>query len=247
MKDIGLLTTAGIRNNLKLKTVGIVFIIITLMLTALVVILFCILLIEPAVNKASPDRAELELYLNLVTYTTCFLALGINLNSYGFQSMTREKTRGNIESLLATPIKIKDIWIAKALAIFIPGLVVGEIFTLITLIAVNYVYFVPSVGFIINPWIAVNSFIAAPLVYLCLGLLAYLIGLTGKPATGNIIAQIFLPVVINIVAQLMIRTDILTFTSWSFMAVNVGLALVIIIITFFLQSRLKKERIILSC
>ena len=111
MKDIGLLTIASIRNNLRLKTVGIVFIIVTLMIAALLVIFFCILLIAPAVNKASPDRAELELYLGLIMYSTCFLALGINLNSYGFQSMTREKSRGNIESLLATPIKIKDIWV----------------------------------------------------------------------------------------------------------------------------------------
>ncbi len=247
MKDIGLLIIASIGNNLRLKAVGIVFIIVTLMIAALLVILFCVLLIEPALSAASPNRAYLELYLGLIMYSTCFLVLGINLNSYGFQSMTREKTRGNIESLLATPIKIKDIWIAKGLAIFIPGLVVGEILTLITLIAVNYIYFVPGTGFIINPWIAVNSFIAAPLVYLCLGLLVYLIGLTGKPSIGNIIAQIFLPVILNIVIQLLIRTDILTSTPWSFTAANIGLALVIIIITFFLQSRLTKEKIVLSC
>ena len=247
MKDISLLTISSIGNNLRLKTVGIVFIIVTFVIAALLVILFCILLIEPAVSTASPDRADLEIYLGLVMYSTCFLTLGINLNSYGFQSMTREKTRGNIESLLATPIKIKDIWIAKGLAIFIPGLVIGEIFTLITLIAVNYIYFVPSTGFIINPWIVVSSFIAAPLVYLCLGLLVYLIGLTGKPATGNIIAQIFLPVMINIVIRLILHTNILTPTSWSFAAANIGLALVIIIITFFLQPRLTKEKIVLSC
>ncbi len=247
MKNIRLLIIASIGNNLRLKTVGIVFIIVTLVIAALLVILFCILLIEPAVSTASPDRADLELYLGLIMYSTCFLTLGVNLNSYGFQSMTREKTRGNIESLLATPIKIKDIWIAKGLAIFIPGLVIGEIFTLITLIAVNYIYFIPGTGFIINPWIVVNSFIAAPLVYLCLGLLVYLIGLTGKPATGNIIAQIFLPVMINIVIQLILHTNILTSTSWSFATANIGLALVIIIITFFLQPRLTKEKIVLSC
>ncbi len=247
MSDIGLLTTTSIGNNLRLKAIGIVFIIVTLVIVALLVILFCVLLIKPAVSTASPDRTDLELYLGLIIYSTCFLTLGINLNSYGFQSMTREKTRGNIESLLATPIKIKDIWIAKGLAIFIPGLIVGEIFTLITLIAVNYIYFIPSIGFIINPWIVVNSFIAAPLVYLCLGLLVYLIGLTGKPATGNIIAQIFLPVMINIVIQLILHTDILNSASWSFTVANIGLASVIIIITLFLQPRLTKEKIVLSC
>ena len=123
----------------------------------------------------------------------------------------------------------------------------GEILTLITLITVNYIYFVPSIGFIFTPWIAVNGFIVAPVVYLCLGLLAYLVGLTGKPATGNIIAQIFLPVMINIMIQITLRTDILNSASWSFAAANIGLALLIIIIIFFLQPRLTKEKIVLSC
>ena len=246
MKDVGLLTLPSIRNNLRLKVVFIIFIIVTMMLVALLIILFCILLIKPAVSTASPDREDLELYFSIILYSTCFISLGINLNSFGFQSLTREKSRGNIESLLATPLRIKNIWIAKSLAIFIPGLVVGEILTLVTLIAINYIYFVPSIGFIFTPWIAVNSFIVAPVVYLCLGLLAYLVGLTGKPATGNIIVQIFLPVIINIMIQITFRTNILNSASWSFAAANIGLALVIIIIIFFLQPRLTKEKIVLS-
>ena len=247
MKDIGLLTLSSIRNNLRLKAVFIVFIIVTMMLVALLVILFCILLIKPAFSTASPDREVLELYFSIILYSACFISLGVNLNSLGFQSLTREKSRGNIESLLVTPVRIKNIWIAKSLALFIPGLVMGEILTLITLITVNYIYFVPSIGFIFTPWIAVNGFIVAPVVYLCLGLLAYLVGLTGKPATGNIIAQIFLPVMINIMIQITLRTDILNSASWSFAAANIGLALLIIIIIFFLQPRLTKDKIVLSC
>jgi ABC-type Na+ efflux pump permease subunit len=246
MKDIGLLTLPSIRSNLRLKVVFIIFIIVTIMLVALLVILFCILLIKPAVSTASPDIKDLETYLSIILYSTCFITLGINLNSFGFQSLTREKSRGNIESLLATPGKIKNIWIAKSLAIFIPGLIVGEVLTLVTLIAVNYIYFVPSIGFILTPWIAVNSFIVAPVVYICLGLLAYLVGLTGKPATGNIIAQIFLPVIINIMIQIALRTTIFNSASWSFAAVNIGLALLIVIIIFLLMPRFTKEKIVLS-
>ena len=117
-----------------------------------------------------PDRAALELYLGLIIYSACLMGLGINLNSFAFQSMTREKARGNIESLLATPLRAKEIWLAKSLAVFLPGLVLGVALALVTLVAVNYIYFVPSIGFLVNPWIAVNSFVAAPLVYLLLSL-----------------------------------------------------------------------------
>ena len=113
----------------------IAYISMTLMLVAGMVLLFGILLIAPAVDKVVPDRANLELYLSLVMYTTCLIGLGVNLNVFAFQSMTREKSRGNIESLLATPLNVQNIWMAKGLAIFLPGLVIGEILTFIVLIS----------------------------------------------------------------------------------------------------------------
>jgi len=245
MKDIGLIIITSVRNNLQLKTVTIVFISVTLMLVAGLVLSFCLFLIAPAMDAALPDRANLELYLGLVMYTTCLMGLGINLNSFAFQSMIREKSRGNIESLLATPLKVKDIWVAKGLAVFVPGLVMGEILTLIVLIAVNYIYFVPSIGFLFNPWIAVSSFIAVPLIYLCLSLLVQLIGLTDKPATGNVIAQIFLPIIMTLMINLMLR-HILDATSWTFTLANLGVAAAAAIALLSLQSRHTKEKIVLS-
>ena len=79
------------------------------------------------------------------------------MNVFAFQSMTREKSRGNIESLMATPLSVKDIWIAKSLAVFIPGMVLGEILTLAALLAVNYIYFVPKIGFIYTHWIGLEQ------------------------------------------------------------------------------------------
>jgi len=245
MKDLILIIITSIRNNLRLKSVGIIYIIVTLMIDAGLVVSFCIFFIAPAMDTASPDRAYLELYLGLLMYCTCILALGINLNSFGFQSMTREKSKGNIESLLATPLKVRDIWVAKGLAIFIPGLVVGEILTLIVLITVNYIYFTPSIGFIFNPWIAVSSFIAAPLIYLCLGLLVQFIGLTGKPATGNIIAAISLQIIVILMINLVIRR-ILDTASWPFTLANLGIAAAAVIALLSLQSRHTKEKIVLS-
>lgn len=245
MRDTSLIIATGIKNNLRLKIVLIVYIAVTIICVLGVVISLCLFLIAPAMGAEFLDRAELELYLGLIMYTTCFISLGVNLNAFAFQSMTREKSRGNIESLLATPLKVKDIWIAKSLAVFVPGLVLGEILTLIVLIAINYIYFVPRIGFLFTPWIAVSSFLAAPLIYLCLTLLVHLIGLTGKPATGNVIAQIFLPIIITLMINIIIR-HILDITSWPFTLVNLGIAAAIAITIIFLRSRLTRERIVLS-
>jgi hypothetical protein len=245
MRDVILITINSIRNNLKSKVLTIVFVSITLMITAGLVLFFCLLLITPAMDASVPDRTQLELYLSLIMYTTCLIWLGVNMNVFAFQSMTKEKSRGNIESLMATPLGVKDIWIAKSLAVFIPGMVLGEILTLAVMLAVNYIYFVPKIGFIYTHWIGLSSFLAAPLIYLCLSLLVHLIGLTGKPATGNVVVQIFLPVILTLMINLMLH-NVLNTTSWSFTLANFGIAAVIIIIVIFLQPRITKERIILS-
>jgi len=197
-------------------------------------------------KKELPDRNNLELYLGLIVYTSCYIGVGINLNVFSYMPLTREKTRGNIESLLATPLRVKEIWLAKSLAIFLPGLVLGEILTLITLIAVNIIYIVPKLNFLITPWIVICSFVAVPLIYFFISLLVHLIGLTGRPMTANVINIFFL----NIIAALMINLAahrILDLTSWSFTAANLGIAVVVGLIIILLQSRLNKEKIVLSC
>jgi len=246
MSNIGPLITTNLKNNLSKKSVIIIWYGTALLITAATAALLCVLLIAPELNKISPDKVKLELYLGIIVFTASLLGLGINLNALGFTSMIKEKSRGNIQSLLATPLKLKDIWIGKSLAIFIPGLILGELLTLISLIAINYIYFVPTIGFLFNPWIAVTSFIVFPIMYFCLGLLVYLIGLTGKPNNANVIALVFLPLFVNIVIQLALRSNIMDFTSWPFTLANIVIVLVIAIIVVVLQFRLKKEKVILS-
>jgi len=245
MRDIILITISSIKNNLKSKALTIVFVCVTLMIAAGLALFFCLLLITPAVKTSVPDRTKLELYLSLIMYTTCLICSGINLNVFAFQSMAREKSRGNIESLMATPVNVKNIWIAKSLAVFIPGMVLGEILTFAALLAVNYIYFVPGIGFIYSHWIGLNSFLVIPLVYLCLSFLVHLIGLTGKPATGNILVQLFLPIAITLMINLLLR-NILDGVSWPFTAAGLVIAAVIIIIVIILKPRITSERIVLS-
>ncbi|MBP1706857.1 MAG: putative synthase subunit [Chloroflexi bacterium] len=245
MKEIGLLTASSIRNNLRLKIMIAVQIAVVLMCVVALVLAFCLLLIAPEMAAEVPNRPALEMYLGLIIFASSLIGLGINLNVFGFQTMTREKSRGNLVALLATPLKVRHIWLAKSLAVFLPGLVLGEALALISLLAVNYVYFVPRIGFLITPWMILSSFIALPAVYFGLSLLAHLIGLTGKPATGNVIVQVFLPVFASLMINLAVR-HVLEAASWSFTLANLGLAAVIGVILLSLQARLTRERIVLS-
>ncbi len=245
MRDIALIATISIRNNLRMKIAVFILIGVAIICLAGIVLSFSILLIAPAMKAAVPDRSALNLYLSIIVYSASLIGVGVNMNTFAFQTMTREKARGNIESLLATPLELTHVWIAKSLAVFLPGLLLGECFALIALLAVNFVYFVPVTGFLITPWMVISSFVTVPLIYLCLSLLVHLIGLTGKPATGNIIVQIFLPVFVSLMINLALR-NILDPASWSFILINVGIAISAGAIIILLKPRLSKERIILS-
>lgn len=246
MSNIGTLITTNIRNNFSTKSAIVIWYGFAILLTIGMAVLFGMLLIAPELEKISPDKNILEIYFGVILFSASLLGVGINLNAIGFASMTKEKARGNIQSLLATPLGLKDIWLGKSLAIFIPGLIFAELMTAITLIVLNYIYFVPTIGFLFNPWIAVNCFVVFPAVYLCFGLLVYLIGLTGKPTNANIATLVFLPLYINVVVQLPLRTSFLDFTSWPFMLINIGIALIIAILVVILQFRISKEKVALS-
>jgi hypothetical protein len=246
MKNIGLLTSVSMKNNFSSKSVAVIWYSVSMFLVVGIVVLFGVLLISPELRKIAPDRVKLETYLGVTLFSASLIGLGVNLNALGFTSMIREKAKGNIQSLLVTNLNLKDIWIGKTLSIFIPGLIAGEVFTIVTLLAVNFIYFVPTIGFVFNPWIVVTSIIVFPALYFCLGLLVYLVGLTGKPVNANIIAQIFLPVFINLVIQLVLRTSFIDYNSWPFMVINIGFVLITAVIVIVLQSRISKEKVVLS-
>jgi hypothetical protein len=244
MKDIGLITSISIRNNLRSTIIVAVLIAVVLICAISLVLAFCLLAIAPAMKAEVLDKHTLEMLLSVTIYGACLIGLGINMNVFA-QTMVREKSRGNITALLATPLKASHLWTGKSLAVFLPGLILGELLGLISLLAVNYIYFVPKIGFLINPWMAISSFVAIPLIYLSLSLLVHIIGLAGKPATANVIVQVFLPVFASLMINLGVR-DILDAASWSFTVTNLGLAMIIVVITILLRPRLTRERIVLS-
>ena len=208
-------------------------------------VLFVTLFIRPEVNSATPDPSALKNYLGLTLFSTSFVSIGVFANVFAFRAMTREKARGNIQALLATPISPAEIWVGKSLAVFLPGLAFAVVMTMAAFLAVNYVYLVPDVGFIVNPWMMVSSFLSVPLVYLALGLLVHLIGLTGKPATGNVIAQVFLPLVTSLMINLAIR-NVPGAASWIFSAILLGVSVAIGVTVLVIRSRLTAERVVLS-
>lgn len=239
------LLSVFVRNNLRMRLAVFLTLLVTLICALGVAIVICVLLIGPATESAVPDISAIELYSGLIVYAILLFGLGIGLNAFAFPTLSREKSRGVIESLLATPLKVKELWFGKSLAVFLPGFILWEVLALVALLVLNLIYFLPGLGFVLNWWSAFSTFLALPLVYFVLGLLVHLVGLAGKPSAGNLIAQIFFPFFASLMLNLAGR-EVLDFLSWPFFLANLGLASLILVVIFLLLPRLRKEGIVLS-
>lgn len=245
MRHTALVMGAAMRTSFRSRAVAAVIAGVALMCVSGLTVLFGTLFIRPEVNKAAPDRSLLENYLGLVLFATSFICIGIYASVFAFQSLTREKERGCIQALLATPATPRDVWLGKSLGVFLPGLAFAVVTTLAAFLGVSCAYFIPDIGFIITPGMIVTSFVAVPLVYLAMTLVVHLVGLTGRPATGNVIAQVFLPVIVSLMINLGVR-DMPSAASWLFTVILLGTAAAIGIMVLLLRPKLTAEGITLS-
>jgi ABC-type Na+ efflux pump permease subunit len=245
MNNIRLVMKAAISNNLRRRDVLIVCAGVVFICVIGVAAIFTTQFIHPQVIAVAPDRLVLENFLGLILFTTSIISIGVYASVFSFQSIVREKSRGNIQALLATPLAPGDIWLGKSLAAFLPGLMLAELMTLAVFLIINTIYIIPEVGLIVTPWMVISSFIAVPLVYFTLTLLVHVVGLTSKPATANVIAQIFLPVIITVMINLAVR-NIPSAASWLFTVILLGVAAIFGAVVLMIRSKITTERMVMS-
>ncbi|MBN1189075.1 MAG: ABC transporter permease [Dehalococcoidales bacterium] len=187
-----------------------------------------------------------EMIMGLVAYFVPFLVLMAFIWASGSLSVTREKVNGNIESLLATPLSPKAIWMGKCLAVFLPGLVISIIATLIVVLAVNFAAIVPATGEIVLPVsVLLTGFVVNPL--LLSGVLAFIVlfSLANNPDIA--IAPSFLVgfgLMIAIPAG--VGLGAIDITSWAFTLWYLLGAVLVWIIVLYLSRLLTRENVVLS-
>ena len=234
-----------LRNNFRWQVVAMIIFGIIMICVVGVTALFVSLLINPEIHRDVPDVTALRSYLGLILFITSFCSVGIYSSVFAGQSLIREKTRGNIQALLATPVSPLQTCIGKTLGTFIPGYLFTVVLTIIIYILINVAYFVPVTGFLGNPWMFISNLVGVPLIFLFLVLLVNLVGITGKAATGNLIGQIPLSVLPALLINLSIHTSIKS-DAWLFTIVLLGMAAVAGIPAWVLSRKLSTEAIILS-
>lgn len=164
-----------------------------------------------------------------------------------FLDVGKEKASGNLETLLATPLKPIDIVLGKSLAIFIPCLIISVISSIILILAMNLgiSIMLAQPVFIISLPSIVSSFVLNPLLFFAFILLTTILSLVKNPEVA-IIPSFPLGFGLIIGVSIGLGLQAINLGSWTFTFYNLCLTLLLWLINVILFPSLKKETIILS-
>ncbi len=223
-----------------------ILVIIAAILTLAAAAGLCLILSRQIWLGGEAARPYLELILGLVAYFLPFLILIAFIWAFASLPVVKEKIKGNIECLLATPLSPGALWMGKSLAIFFPGYGISLISTLIVLLAVNLITIGPATGFFVLPVPAlITGLIINPLLFF--GLLAFILlfSLASNPEIA--IAPSFLVGFgLMMGLPLGIATGVVNIAVWEFALWYLVGVVVIWGVVAYLSRLLSKEKIVLS-
>ncbi len=161
--------------------------------------------------------------------------------------MGKEKSSGNIETLLATPLSPIALVIGKSLAIFIPGLLISIVSTLLLTLFLNTItsIMISSIIVVIPMPILITSLVVNSVIFFAFIILTNVLAFIKNPDIA-IIPSFLLGFGIMIGIPIGLGLEVFDIGSWIFtLYYSAGCLLLwlIIIISFHF---LEKERIILS-
>lgn len=96
-------------------------------------------------------RALIQQLLSRVFETLPWVLGMVICSVFSAYSVAMDKAKRTLESLLATPLSLRQIWLGKSLAVALPGVAVGLLISLLALLALNLMFVAPAIGSFIMP------------------------------------------------------------------------------------------------
>jgi len=188
----------------------------------------------------------LDLFIGLVLYFLPFIILLTFVWAFGNLPITKEKVNGNIDSLMATPLSPRDLWLGKSLVIFVPGYVVAIAATAVVVLAINLSVILPATGQFVLPLASlVLGLVVSPLMFLGLALLMILLSMVNNPDIA--LAPSFL-IGFSLMMGMPVGMGLGYFdiAAWSFTLWYLGGTLMLIAVTLGFTRQLTRQNIVLS-
>lgn len=195
-------------------------------------------------QSLAPDQLRLAIqgFMNVI-FEALPLVLGMLICSvFATYAVTIDKNKRTLESLLATPLSLRQVWLGKSLAVALPSVIMALVVSLVVVLVVNVRLVAPVAGSYVMPsvlsWVA--GLVIVPLlvfVVVCLVTLLQLIIANPRIATF-VFTGIFLAVYMGTITE--------ATASWNFAFIFLVIAVFFAALVLFLARFLTKERVVLS-
>jgi ABC-type Na+ efflux pump permease subunit len=156
-----------------------------------------------------------------------------------------DKAKRNIESLMATPVTLNQIWIGKSLAVTLPSIMIGISIAIISFFGMNFGFVMPHTHSFIFPDVLaiISAIIIAPvLVFSIVTIVINIQLIVSNPRIANLVfTGIFILLVFGINALGGLGVSISFFPL-----IYLGLIVLCAGISFILSRSLTKEKVLLS-
>jgi ABC-type Na+ efflux pump permease subunit len=184
-------------------------------------------------------------FLNGMAYVLPMMFSIFVCSIFANYSVIVDKAKRNIESLMATPISIEQLWIGKSLAVTLPSVVFGVCVSILGYIIMNFGFVMPNTHSFIFPDVLaiVTAILIVPvLVFSIVAVVIYIQLIITNPRIANLVfSGIFILLIFGVSALGGLGVSIGYFSL-----VYLGLIVVCAAISYVLSRSLTKEKVLLS-
>jgi ABC-2 type transport system permease protein len=157
-------------------------------------------------------------------------------------SIAMDKAKRTLESLMSTPMSLRQIWLGKSLAVALPGVLIATAFTLLVYLVMNFAIAVPHAGGFILPGVLplVNALVIIPvLTFVLVAMVSFM---------QLIIANQRLPNLVFIIVFFAIYFTSATGAGagWDYSVIYLLSIAILVAATLIFTRFLTKDRVILS-
>lgn len=198
-------------------------------------------LTEQGLNPADL-QAEIQSFLNTIVYTLPLVLIMLSSSFLSTYSIIMDKAKRTLESLLATPASLRQIWLGKSLAVALPSIAVTLLVLLIVVIAVNQVFIVPTIGVFLMPGalsLVVALLIIPVMAFFAVSIVGFFQLIMANPRIANFaFMAIFLGIYFATITEVA--------ASWDFSLIYLVVTIALVAVTLVLGRFLSKEKVVLS-
>jgi len=180
--------------------------------------------------------------LNSMFFSLPMVLVMLSCSVFAAYAIMLDKTKRSLESLLATPLSLRQLWVAKSLAVTLPSVIIGVSVAVILVIILNIWVFVPAGVGLIIPGVQslVSGLVLIPvLTFLTVNIVAFLQFVMSNPRYASLV---FSGIFIAIYLMTLFGVSV----NWDFSLIYLAMIAILTVINIILSRFLTKEKIVLS-